>query len=695
MDPLILLCLGFVLLGLVGIVLSRRGQGQAAPLPTPAAPAKASQPQPLAPKPLLQVPALGPDALRLRPMTIYYGSQTGTAEGFAKQISNECKARGYRATVVDLESFDPSSFLLTAIPDNASGHAHTAVFVMATYGEGDPADNAVAFNKWIKDASHSGSMLSGLKYTTFGLGNKQYEHYNAQGRFIFKRLGELGAEACAVYGEGDDDGSMEEDFDSWKEALWQALTKSAAAPGSATAAAGGAGASVDTPAPAPELPPMPWRVHWLAKLEPEHAHPAVRYERARTLLANKDIETDLVSKAYFTAKEVKVVATRELRQAPSLGNSTVHIELDMAGSMLHYGTADDLAVLCCNPPAQVNMLAHWLGLDKDLDRWFTLEEMEDVQDTPKSLFPTPCTVREALSCYVDFNHYPRKQLLSYLSVLATNSTEKARLVELSGREGKAEYGRWVVDQYRSIWEIFQEFPSVRPTLAQLLQLLPPLAPRWYTIASSSVMHPNTVHLAVSVLAMANKPGPVPGRPFTGTCSTYLAGLSVGDTLRCDLRPSHFKLPRTPSTPILMVGPGTGVAPMIAFLQERVIQREQGGDLGPALLFFGCRRADEDFIYQAELEAWAADGIMTSLITAFSRQQQHKVYVQHRLTEHGAEVWRLLHDQEGYLYVCGATHMGEDVKKAVHDIAVSVGGLSSDAATQWIKSIHERYIVELW
>jgi sulfite reductase alpha subunit-like flavoprotein len=174
----------------------------------------------------------------------------------------------------------------------------------------------------------------------------------------------------------------------------------------------------------------------------------------------------------------------------------------------------------------------------------------------------------------------------------------------------------------------QDFPSVKPTFEQFIQLLPPLHPRWYTIASSSVAHPNTVHLAVSVIHTAKKGAK--GRVLAGVCSNYLETAAVGSVVRCDLRASNFKLPADASKPVILVGPGTGLAPMRAFLQERRFQQQQGQVLGECALYFGCRRRDEDYIYRDELHEYSQDGTITQLITAFSREQQEKVYVQHRL-----------------------------------------------------------------
>eukprot|EP00611_Tribonema_gayanum_P027839 TRINITY_DN699_c0_g1_i2.p2 TRINITY_DN699_c0_g1~~TRINITY_DN699_c0_g1_i2.p2 ORF type:complete len:269 (-),score=115.23 TRINITY_DN699_c0_g1_i2:336-1142(-) len=167
----------------------------------------------------------------------------------------------------------------------------------------------------------------------------------------------------------------------------------------------------------------------------------------------------------------------------------------------------------------------------------------------------------------------------------------------------------------------------------------------------------------------------------------------GAPLRALVRASTFRLPADDSVPIILVGPGTGIAPMRALLQERRHRRARGA----AVLYFGCRSAQRDYLYRAELEAFLADGTLTALRTAFSRDQAAKVYVQDRLREHGAEAWRLLRDGGAHVYVCGGTAMGADVAAAFADVAKDAGGLDDADAKAFMQRLHAegRYVQELW
>jgi hypothetical protein len=207
--------------------------------------------------------------------------------------------------------------------------------------------------------------------------------------------------------------------------------------------------------------------------------------------------------------------------------------------------------------------------------------------------------------------------------------------------------------------------SLSVPLDCLVEIMPRLQPRYYTISSSSECHPHRIHATVSIVRDPS----ADGREIQGVCSCYMDHLAIpagpdkaakkaktgpchpGEqgakqprawpTAAIFVRPSTFTLPEDPAVPVIMVGPGTGVAPMRAFLQERQRQKQAGRTVGEAVLFFGCRDAGKDFIYEDEFLAYAADGTLTALHTAFSRMQEKKIYVQDRVREHGAELWALL------------------------------------------------------
>ena len=296
-------------------------------------------------------------------MTIFYGSQTGTAESYAKQLASECKRHGFKGIPTDLEEFEPETFKEVTL----------AIFCMATYGEGDPTDNATAFVNWLKDKELDSDVLTDMQYTVFGLGNRQYEHFNAMGRLVDKRLEELGATRVYKRGDGDDDVTLEEDFEEWKENLWHALQD-------ATGAAESGEASVTVNGVAlPDLPDMLYQVKYLSDSG----------EAKGDEHAEDPSHADMTTRSYFQAVPSKVLAHRELRKktlkdGPNYG-STIHLEIDSQHPTLsQYQTADNLGILPENDPKIVESLGKWLGFD--LDARFTLVPSDPDGPTPAAPF---------------------------------------------------------------------------------------------------------------------------------------------------------------------------------------------------------------------------------------------------------------------------------------------------------------------
>ena len=323
---------------------------------------------------------------------------------------------------------------------------------------------------------------------------------------------------------------------------------------------------------------------------------------------------------------------------------TVHLGLSLAGSGLAFEPGDALMLVPENDPAVVDELlaASGAGADEAL--------------------------AQRLRRDLDVTTLSRATLEAYQGLRPQDGL--ARLLEGEGwREFVA--GRQVID-------LLEAFPS-RLEAEELTSLLRPLPARAYSIASSPLAHPDEAHLLIGQVAYRAH-----GRQRQGVASAYATQrLAQGATVGTYLRPNrHFRLPEDGSLPIVMIGPGTGVAPFRGFVQHR---RERG-DAGKSWLFFGERRFTHDFLYQLEWQEAVAEGHLTRMEVAFSRDQPEKVYVQHRLWERRAELWAWL--QEGaVLYLCGdATSMAKDVDGTLRKIAVDQGGLGEDAAAAWLEEL---------
>ncbi|VDN12656.1 unnamed protein product [Dibothriocephalus latus] len=271
----------------------------------------------------------------------------------------------------------------------------------------------------------------------------------------------------------------------------------------------------------------------------------------------------------------------------------------------------------------------------------------------KAGFPTPCSYRTAFTHYFDITSPPRFPLLRQLAVATSSETERGLLQLLaSGTEaGNAKYEQWFGTERRHLVDLLEYLPSCRPVVKDLLNLLPRLQPRYYSIASSPRLFRDSVHLVVAVVKYTT---PL-GRLRFGVASDWLSRLptmSSSHLVPVFLRRSEMRLPRNPLIPIIMIGPGTGLAPFRGFLQERSFIKSKGGRLGEAMLFFGCRHRSQDFLFSDELSQAVSAGVITDLQCAFSRDQPSKVYVQDKMLELSTKIWRLLSREDGMIFICG-------------------------------------------
>jgi len=333
-----------------------------------------------------------------------------------------------------------------------------------------------------------------------------------------------------------------------------------------------------------------------------------------------------------------------------------HYEISLEGSGLTYEAGDALGVVPHNCDELVNDLLATLHCSGD--------ELVTVGGHAKPL-------RDALIRDYDVTK-PSPELLAEVAKSAPDSV----IAPLVTPERRDDLKKWLWG--RDVHDLLNLLPAPMP-VPQLLPLLKKLAPRLYSISSSPKAHPGEVHLTVGAVRYESH-----GRQRKGVASTFLAD-RVGDAdyVKVFVQPSHgFKPPANGDTPMIMVGPGTGIAPFRAFLEER----KATGAKGKNWLFFGDQKSTTDFLYEELLTGWQREGFLTRLDLAFSRDQAAKVYVQNRMLENAAELWQWL--QEGaHFYVCGdASRMAKDVDAALRQVAETAGGLSQEAAVEFIKKL---------
>lgn len=402
---------------------------------------------------------------------------------------------------------------------------------------------------------------------------------------------------------------------------------------------------------------------WLSEVIPLMA------EGAATV-AVLDTDNRVAAKPAYNRKNpfpAKLLVNR-LLTAENSSKETRHYEISIAGSGLSYEAGDAMCVVPTNCPQLVADIVKALGCTGSEDEPVNGELM---------------TLSEALRTHFEIKT-PSKEFVEEIAK-RSGDQELNGILQAGDKEKLSNYlwGRDTLD-------LLLQFPAVEFSAAEFLGLLKPLQHRAYSISSSSKLTPDTVHLTVASVRYDAH-----GRHHKGVCSTYLADLVDGNTdVKIFFTPNNnFRVPADDSLPMIMVGPGTGIAPFRAFLQERQARNASGKNW----LFFGDRNAATDFIYRDEIEAMKTSGLLTKLDLAFSRDQAEKIYVQDRMKQHGAELFTWL-EQGGYFFVCGdAYRMAKDVDQALHDVIREHGKMSLVQAVEYVNSLKKdkRYVRDVY
>ncbi|KAG0700433.1 hypothetical protein DFH29DRAFT_931907 [Suillus ampliporus] len=663
-------------------------------------------------------------------LIIFYGSQTGTAEEYAIRIAKEAKTKfGLTSLVCDPEEYDFEN--LDQVPEDSC-----VIFVMATYGEGEPTDNAVQLMENLADASFEFSngqhRLEGLKYVVFSLGNRTYEHFNAIGRQVDTELTKMGAVRIGERGEGDDDKSMEEDYLEWKDGLWAAFAEAMGVE---------EGQGGDTPDfTVTELESHPPEKVYLGELS------------ARALTKTKGIHD---AKNPYPSP-VKIA--RELFEVGGDRNC-VHVELDIESSGITYQHGDHVGVWPINSDVEVDRLLCALGLYEKKDTVINVDSLDPA--LAKVPFPVPSTYVTVLRHYIDISAVAGRQILGALAKSAPSPEADAFLRNLTSN--KEEYAAVVAHGCLKLGEVLQlaaandisVYPTPQNTTAwaipfdMIISSIPRLQPRYYSISSSPKLHPTSVHVTAVVLkyeSIANKLAAP--RLVYGVGSNFLLNIkhaTNGETasnatgnsenvslpvyaiegprgshkvediykIPVHVRRSTFRLPTNPKTPVIMVGPGTGVAPFRGFVQERVALArrtiEKNGpdalaDWGQVSLFYGCRKSTEDFLYRDEWPQYTAELKGKFMMhCAFSREPPYKpdgskIYVQDLIWDDRKNIADAILTGKGYVYICGDA---KAMSKAVEEVLARIlgeakGGSEADGAAE-IKLMKERsrLMLDVW
>ncbi|XP_051538873.1 methionine synthase reductase-like isoform X1 [Myxocyprinus asiaticus] len=685
---------------------------------------------------------------------ILYGSQRGQAQSIAEEICEQAAENGLTADISCLSNVEKY---------NVQNETRPVVFVVSTTGDGDPPDTAQKFVKKIKNKSLPRDHLSHLHYALLALGDTNYANFCNCGKTIDSRLQQLGAKHFYATGHADDGTGLEVVVDPWIEGLWEALKKILASMSTVDQQAATSSDCTQDSFPKHDstqernMSDLAVDLH-LLKLSEVEKEKAARSDssdaetQSTTLAASLKHSVPPLSQSVLNVPALPPTYLEVLLEQVSTEGETVPadkegycevpvskavqltrgdvvktailLELDISDQDMAYQPGDSFDVLCPNRENEVEELLVRLGLQMQKNNAVQLLLLKNTSKKAAKVplhIPQNTSLQFILTWCLEIRSVPKKAFVRSLANCTQNSSEKRRLLELCSKEGSADYNCFVRNANVCVLDLLRAFPSCLPPLSLLFEQLPKLQPRAYSAASSSLQHPGKVNFMFNVVEFPACPEH-PAR--TGLCTGWLADhvstillpletklasecLGTSAQPKVYVRPhpsSIFHLPADPSLPIVMVGPGTGVAPFIGFLQQREKEREENKEttFGETWLFFGCRHKDKDFLFRDELENFVHNGTLSHLIVCFSRDEPDAVnrprYVQHNLLLHAKNVARILLKDKGCLYVCGdGKNMAKDVNDTLLEIIGNELQLDKLECMKTVAGLREekRYLQDIW
>ncbi|MEE2690044.1 MAG: cytochrome P450 [Pseudomonadota bacterium] len=574
------------------------------------------------------------------PLYVLYGSNLGATEAIAREIAQSGEINGFKTVLAPLDDYAGN------LPTDG------AVIIASASYNGAPPDNAAKFLAWLGAAREDAA--AGVSYAVFGCGNRDWAStFQAVPRRIDERLEALGARRIAARGEGDAREDIDGQFQSWFEALWPQLGEAM-------------GLKIDFTAPV-EAEPL-YKVEFVERIA---ANPVANQTGARPM---------------------RVLANRELQNVVLSGRSTRHIEIELPEGAI-YRPGDHLCVVPTNCPETVARAMARFG--------FSDEDHVKIAATGGRRSPFPAnsavSIRRIAEAYGELQTVASRKDVATIARHTRCPVTRAKLDALAApARGASDLSRSEVFLKRkSALDLLEEFPAAELPFNVFLEMIPWMAPRYYSISSSPKADPRRCSITVGVVEGPARSG---HGQYKGVCSTHLASLREGDAIQAVIKKTKagFRLPDDPARPIVMIGPGTGLAPFRAFLLERAAMRAEGTRLGPALLFFGCRHPDQDYLYREELEAAASEGL-AEVYAAFSRAGSDRVYVQDLIRRERDAVWRLIEDG-AVIYVCGdGARMEPDVKRALTTLYAEEKDEDAAAADAWMEGLikENRYVLDVW
>ncbi|XP_074640312.1 nitric oxide synthase-like protein [Tubulanus polymorphus] len=636
--------------------------------------------------------------------TILFATETGKSERFARILCDIFR-HGFDAQVMCMENYDIIDL----------EHEALVLVVTSTFGNGDPPENGYSFGKALyalrpqdgksstemnqssylrmssldlsdseqgspkKTASHNilhlgDSPLSNVRYGVFALGSRAYPNFCSFGHFVDRLMMELGAERIYPIAEGDDLCGQEESFRNWAQNVFRA--------------------ACDTFCVGDDVN--------MGDVEGTFANADNSWSAAKyrlTIDANTPQTDDTIDLSRVHNKQVFSckLKSRTNLQAPDSSRQTILVKLDTSEcGELSFKPGDHIGIFPSNPRDLVQPILERLHNAPPVDQTVKLEFLEEIQ-TPFGVSKTwkvheripVCSLRKAFTNYIDITSPPTPMFLQQLLPLAADDKEKY-VIERLVKESKL-YEDWKYTKSPNILELLEEFSSIRVPATLLLSQLPLLQQRFYSISSSPKLHPSEVHMTVAVVEYRTQGGT--GPIHRGICSNWLNDAEIGENIYCHIRTApSFHLPDDHSRPVIMVGPGTGIAPFRSFWQQREFDRnniEDSSSWGNYELYFGCRQSTVDLLFKDETDNALTTESLHAVHIALSREVGiPKTYVQHLLKRNAPNIYKTIHKNGGHFYVCGDVSMAADVTTTLELIIQSEGNMTNEAAKAYVLNMRD-------
>ncbi|XP_050526430.1 nitric oxide synthase, salivary gland isoform X2 [Daktulosphaira vitifoliae] len=644
--------------------------------------------------------------------TILYATETGRSEIYAKKLG-EIFAHAFHSQVMSMEEYDMTSI----------EHEALLLVVASTFGNGDPPENGQefaqqlyslkmehevsysnkpliikssplssasfikanslseihfselndSFNKDSTDIDNFGP-LGNVRFAVFGLGSSAYPNFCSFGSYVDNLLSELGGEQLMKLAKGDEMCGQEQAFKKWATEVFHVACDTFCLDMDETLS------EASQVLHSEKLSASTVRfVH----IEEEDLHSAyTRYHNKKVWRCKLNNKQNLMSNSEDSRSD-RVTLWLEMNV-----DEWKTVDKNM------YEPGDHVGMFAENRSELVNGIIQHLGTDQDPDQAVELQILKEKHTSTGVLknwiahekLPR-CSLRTLLTRFLDITTPPSPNMLQFLASFATNPTDCKKLTHLA--IDSSSYEDWRHWRLPNLLEVFHEFPSAKPPAALLVAQLTPLQPRFYSISSASQLYPHQVHLTVAVVTYRTQGGK--GPIHYGVCSNFLLETNMNDTLYMFVRSApNFHLPKDVTKPLILVGPGTGIAPFRAFWQHRYAQNKKGNDykIGRVILFFGCQYRSLE-LYKSDKKTMLEEGVLDKVYLALSREPSiPKTYVQDLMLKESKMIYELIAVERGHFYVCGDCKMAENVYQTLKSIIQEQTGMNSTQSDNFMLGLRD-------